>query len=313
MSKLSKIANKAADGMLIDAFTDNIMKKTRYKDEKLQPLYNTMISQKHRMLYYKKLKKKLFNKCIADRYWESLEKKVNKDRIWVCWLDGMKKAPDIVKSCYKSLENHIPAKNITVITRSNFSEFVELPEDIIKKWQAGIIGPAHFSDILRTEILIKYGGYWIDSTVYCTDSSILQYIDKQPLFMYSFYYFGFNPEIMEANNWFIYSTTNNNILCLMRELLYAYWRTYDRAVNYFFYHILLSMAIDYYREEYDKMPIVSQVDSHILATYIFDDFDKDKLQILCKSTGFHKLSTRFDLKKKNGNDTFYDMIITNRL
>lgn len=73
------------------------------------------------------------------------------------------------------------------------------------------------------------------------------------------------------------------------------------------------MAIDYYREEYDKMPIVSQVDSHILATYIFDDFDKDKLQILCKSTGFHKLSTRFDLKKKKGNDTFYDMIITNRL
>lgn len=31
MSKLSKIANKAADGMLIDAFTDNIMKKPDIK------------------------------------------------------------------------------------------------------------------------------------------------------------------------------------------------------------------------------------------------------------------------------------------
>lgn len=313
MGKLSKILNKAADGMLVDAFTDNIMKKTRYNDEKLQPLYNVMVSQKHRMLYYKKLKKKLFNKCIADRYWEKEEKKSNNNRIWVCWLDGIDKAPDIVKTCYASLKKNISDKEITIITKENFDKYVEIPEEIKKKWQSGIIGPAHFSDILRTEILIRHGGYWIDSTVYCTDSSIMKYIDRQPLFLYSFYYFGFNPEIMEANNWFIYSTTNNNILSLMRELLYEYWRNYNRTVNYFFYHILLTMAIDYYRDEFDKMPIVSQADAHILATYIFDEYDKDKFEVLCKSTGFHKLSTRFDFSQKKGNNTFYDRIIADRM
>lgn len=68
--------------------------------------------------------------------------------------------------------------------------------------------------------------------------------------MYSFYYFGFNPEIMETNNWFLYGTTNQNIYCLTRELLYAYWKDNDRAVDYYIFHLFMTMACDYYREEY---------------------------------------------------------------
>ena len=67
-----------------------------------------------------------------------------------------------------------------------------MPDYITDKWQRGIIGNAHFSDLLRLELLIEKGGYWIDATVLCTDSKMLEFIDKQPLFLYSFYYFGFN-------------------------------------------------------------------------------------------------------------------------
>ena len=77
-----------------------------------------------------------------------------------------------------------------------------------------------------------------------------------------------NPEIMETNNWFLYGTTNQNIYCLTRELLYAYWKDNDRAVDYYIFHLFMTMACDYYREEYQAMPIVSQVESHVLATYM---------------------------------------------
>ena len=184
-----------------------------------------------------------------------------------------------------------------------------MPDYITDKWQRGIIGNAHFSDLLRLELLIEKGGYWIDATVLCTDSKMLEFIDKQPLFLYSFYYFGFNPEIMELNNWFIKSCTNNNILCLLRELLYTYWAENDRAKDYFLTQLFLTMAVEYYKEEYNRMPIVSQVDSHILATYIAEPYDEDKYALLKQTTGFHKLSTRFEAESIQTKDCFYDVVI----
>ena len=127
--------------------------------------------------------------------------------------------------------------------------------------------------------------------------------------MYSFYYFGFNPEIMELNNWFIKSCTNNNILCLLREFLYTYWKENNRAVNYFMTQLFLTMAVEYYEDEYKKMPVVSQVDAHVLATYIGEPFDADKYQLLKKSTGFHKLSTRFEQELIQAEGCFYDVVI----
>lgn len=45
--------------MLLGSIYDNVMLKTKYRDAKLSFLYNVMIGQKHRMLYYKKIKKKI--------------------------------------------------------------------------------------------------------------------------------------------------------------------------------------------------------------------------------------------------------------
>lgn len=311
--KISILKNKISDHMLLGSVYDNIMMKVKYNQGKLSFLYNVMVAQKHRMLYYKKLKKKYFNKCIENRPWENKEKKQNKDTIWFCWLQGLDNAPLIVKRCYESLQRNINDKKIVVLNENNIFDYVSLPDYIIDKWKKGIIGMAHFTDLVRLELLKEYGGYWIDSTVFCTDASLMELIDEEPLFMYSFYYFGFNPEIMELNNWFIYSNTNNNILCLVQNLLYEYWKDYNRPVDYFLFHLFMTMAVEYYEEEYKNMPVISQVDSHVLATYIFDEYNNRKFDILKKSTGFHKLSTRFDDNGKKKKNTFYDVIINKGL
>ena len=60
----------------------------------------------------------------------------------------------------------MPGKEFVVLDKTNISDYVRLPEYIEKKWKAGIIGNAQYSDLVRNELLIKYGGYWIDSTVF---------------------------------------------------------------------------------------------------------------------------------------------------
>lgn len=304
-----KILHKIQDHMLLGSVYDNIMMKTKYRDKKLSFLYNVMVAQKHRMLYYKKLKKQFFEKCTGTREWEKLEKAYNSNVIWICWLQGYDNAPLIVKRCYESVKKYAPEKEIIFLDESNIFDYVDMPEYIVKKWKEGKMGAAHFSDLLRLELLIKYGGYWMDATVLCTNGEIFKQMDDEPLFMYSFYYFGYNPEIMEVNSWFINSTTNNNVLCLTRELLYEYWKHYNRNVAYFLLHLFLTMALDFYKEEYKKMPIVSQVDAHVLATYIFDEYNQKKYEILCQQTGIHKLSTRFDAEEMKKTGTFYDVVI----
>jgi hypothetical protein len=38
----------------------------------------------------------------------------------------------------------------------------------LEKYQKKIIDNTHFSDLLRLELLIKYGGTWIDASVLVT-------------------------------------------------------------------------------------------------------------------------------------------------
>jgi hypothetical protein len=303
------IKYKLEDHMFIGSVYDNIMKRTKYREEPLQFLYNTMVGQKHRMLYYKKLKKKYFDRAVSNPSWENKKKTTNSNTIWFCWLQGIDNAPTLVKRCYESVWNNFPDKEIIVIDESNVFEYANLPDYIIDKWKKGIIGAAHFSDLVRLSILIERGGCWIDATVLCTDGKLIRRMEEEPLFMFSFYYFGFNPEIMELNNWFIYSCTNNNILCLIQKLLYLYWEENNRAVDYFIFQIFTTMAVRYYDEEYKRMPIISQVDSHVLATYIFDDYNQEKYDILKAQCGIHKLSTRFDESLREKKDTFYDVVI----
>ena len=88
--------------------------------------------------------------------------------IWFCWLQGYNNAPDIVKACHNSLRQNIPDREIIVIDEKNWRDYIELPNYVVDKWEKKQIPAALFSDLLRLELLIKYGGTWIDSTVLCT-------------------------------------------------------------------------------------------------------------------------------------------------
>ena len=87
--------------------------------------------------------------------------------IWFCWLQGVAAAPPLVKACYNSLKQ-LAGYSLVVIDNTNWREYVELPGYIVEKWEKGRIPAAMFSDLLRVELQIKYGGTWIDSTVLCT-------------------------------------------------------------------------------------------------------------------------------------------------
>ena len=230
------------------------------------------------------------------------------DKIWFCWLQGMENAPLLVKACYESQKRNLVGKKIELISYDTYGQFIELPDYIVKKHKQGKIPHPQFSDLIRLELLIKYGGTWIDSTVLCTGNNFPEKVLDSDLFLFQ-YRDAQTNKIVGFSNWFITSCTNNRVLLVLREMLYQYWRDYDCVIDYYIFHLFFSMIINECPEEMSKMlknnnSVTLMLDKRI--THKYDDVWMKKLTSVC---AFHKLNYRIKPDNRNAEQTFYDKII----
>ena len=195
-----------------------------------------------------------------------------------------------------------------MIDDKNWREYVELPEYIVKKWEKGRIPAALFSDLLRLELLIKYGGTWIDSTVLCTGlNDNEQYLDAE-LFLFQYTKQGSIP--ISISNWFITACSNNEVLIVLRDVLYAYWKDYDCTLDYYMFHMFFSMIAKEYPEEITKMPYGYSPNSLVLLHHWGEKFDQKKWKKLSSLVSFHKLAFRVNEKVKDNKENYYNYILS---
>ncbi len=218
-----------------------------------------------------KFAKRKFKKYLVKRA-DYLERKNNyqfSNKLWICWLQGIEGAPELVKTCINSVKKAYPEKEIIIITEDNLKDYIELPDYILEKRKKGVISNAHFSDIIRLALLVKHGGLWCDASVLIT-GDITYFNEKTPLFAFKDIMLMRNQnKAISCSSWFIYSCKNNNILTLALELILEYWKKYNYTRHYFLMHILFTLATEVYADEWKEVPTVSNVPPHILQ-YEFD-------------------------------------------
>ena len=184
-----------------------------------------------------------------------------------------------------------------------------MPEHIIKKWEKGYITFAHFSDILRIELLSKYGGLWLDSTIFTTKRSELVFNENIELFVFKQVDLDRkNSLAVVASNWLIYANKNNNIINLTKKLLYYYWKDYNYAINYNIFHIFFKLATEVYKDEWKNVPTFNNISPHILQFELNDDFQEIRFNEIKNMSDFHKLNWRIKSENKN---SFYNYIVDN--
>ena len=232
--------------------------------------------------------------------------------IWYCWLQGIEQAPEIARVCLESLYKHLPDREIRVIDANNWKEFIELPDWIVKKWELGRIPAANFSDLLRLELLIKYGGTWIDATVLCTGPAahgvpLESFLDAD-LFLFQYTPPG-TAEGISISNWFITSCTNNEVLMVLRDVLFAYWKDYDCTLDYYMFHLFFAMVAKEYPEKVSAMPYGSSQRSIALMHHWNDPFRQEVWDRHTSKVSFHKLSYRVDGETQKKNNSYYHYIV----
>lgn len=263
----------------------------------------------------KKLRKKyrLFIKSYLENYKHNSELEKNKsNKVWVCWFQGIENAPKIIRKCYKNLQENLHGKEIILITDENYMNYVNFPDSIQKKIDQGIIPAAHKSDLIRLELLIKYGGTWIDLTVYCSGKNYPDYIMNSDLFLFQNLKPGLDGHCTSVSNWFITACTNNPILLLVRSLLFDYWEKNNKLIDYFIFHDFFQLAIEAYPEEWSKVIPFNNSVPHILLLRLFENYDEDIWNAVIKMSCFHKLTYKFTKEDEMKPGTFYNYIINER-
>jgi hypothetical protein len=141
-------------------------------------------------------------------------------KIWIYWDKGINTAPDVVKLSLESWTKLNPDFEVIFLddnTVQNYFDFKSLFYNLTVD-----VGVAHKSDFIRTFLLAKFGGVWVDSTTFCWCplSSWLPYKMKDS----GFFVFKQPKRRVDRQikNWFIASSKGNPIMVEMLNCLIAF-------------------------------------------------------------------------------------------
>ncbi len=264
----------------------------------------------------KKLEKKYAAKILAfnDRYEDNLPHRQS-NKVWVCWFQGMENAPELVRRCYQSLQDNLTDRDIILITAQNMGKYVRFPEYIMEKWRLGQISNTHMTDLLRLELLIRYGGMWIDATVLCTckREDIPDYFFDSDLFFYQALKPGLDGQSAFVSSWLISASANNKVLMLTRYLCYEYWLTHKDMVDYYLFHDFMCIALEHNVEDWKRVVPRDNEGPHILLLRLFEEYNEQLFDCVTGQEPFHKLSYKFSSDQFERTDTFYRKIMNEQI
>lgn len=263
---------------------------------------STTLKTKQKLEKKYKWKLEEFDKAYTEKEHKS------SDTIWICWFQGMDNAPDLVKKCYQSVIKNNPDKKVIVITEKNISDYVTFPEYIVTKWKQGVITHTHMTDLLRLELLITYGGLWLDATVLCTGIAPEYFFDSD-LFFFQTLKPGRDGHASYISSWLMEAKTNNKILMATKELCYEYWKTNNTMWDYFLLHDFMSIVLEKYEEDWKKIIPRDNATPHILLLRLFDQYDEKMWATIKSQTQFHKLTYKFSEEKQKEQGTYYRILL----
>ncbi|MGG3625215.1 capsular polysaccharide synthesis protein [Bacillus gobiensis] len=236
--------------------------------------------------------------------------------IWVCWWQGYDNMPQLVSQCYESIIDNCNNHEVKLITKDNYADYVDIPDYIVEKLNNGYITITHFSDILRVALLYKYGGCWIDATIYIS-SKIPEEVFTYPVYSRkiseSTIYEGKN---VSQGRWSAYLLAGQKECALFKfleELFFNYWKKHNALIDYFLIDYAIAIGVE-------KVPHIKNLildipvnnsQIHELQKKLNNEFAEDDYMQICSNTVFHKLNWRLNyLTYKANKKTYFGKIFS---
>lgn len=252
---------------------------------------------------------------IIEKYRNIKEKDINLSSeryIWSLWWQGEETAPELVKACLRQLRKNANGAKLIIITKDNYSDYIDIPEYILEKRKKGYISFAQLSDIIRFTLLEKYGGMWLDSTIY-TSKPIPEEYFKYPFFSQHTKWSA--SCYVQHNLWHgfsIASQPGGKLVSFAKEMFFDYWIDHDVLVDYFMIDYIIMLAYKHFpdiKSEIDNLPYSSER-LYNLVDILCDEYNEEYFNQLMEECIFSKLNWHKKYKTEiNGKETYYSHIV----
>lgn len=234
--------------------------------------------------------------------------------IWVCWWTGEETAPPLVQKCISSIRANAGNHPVHIVTENNYTEYLLVPDYMLKKVNEKKMGLAHLSDYIRVSLLALFGGLWLDATIYCSQTIPEEYF-LMPVFTCK------SPKVssryISELQWttFVLGGWKGNILYhYLKAAFEVYWKKNDTAIDYLFFDYLIKLAKEQIPGAADCLDAVPVSNLHrddlqaaMNAALPAEMFD----QIIVPDTCLYKLSWRekYSDYSEDGSESIYSYFI----
>lgn len=234
--------------------------------------------------------------------------------VWCCWWQGEAQMPELVRLCHARLKQVLPGDKaeLHLITLDNYKDYVDIPAHIIDKFERKVITMATMSDVLRFALLEKYGGYWLDATVFFTGEIPEEYFSGR----FHCQRMVNNTELVRREacrgNWCGFSMAGPKgsiVFRYMCEAFSRWWAHYDTIIDYVLIDYLLWSGFKAVPAIHDIVDAVPDNNEDIFEMYqvLNQPYSPELLERLTKRNVMHKLTYKMDLTKvtPEGKQTLY--------
>ena len=241
---------------------NNNIKKVLYNYKNFGMVYGTsflLTKTLFRKYEYKTRKRaiKILDKDFGYIF-EKENKQINKNEfernIFVFWGQGFEKMPEIPQKCMDNIRKIYPDYRIFEITLKNYKEYVTIDNNLVNLFEQNKISIQTFSDILRYNLIYKYGGVWCDATLL-----FFNRIDFEDKIRKNDYY-SLNIKCLEKEKlWgkvynvtyttFFFATKKESpIMKAINEAYIEYYKKFDFVIDYFLNDYFMILAMMHHME-----------------------------------------------------------------
>ncbi|MCA8882749.1 MAG: hypothetical protein KDA50_03230 [Rhodobacteraceae bacterium] len=174
--------------------------------------------------------------------------------IWTVWHDW-DAAPELAQRSLESWRSQNPGWDLRNLCDADLPDLLgpETAERILD----GNLSRQHASDLLRNELLFRFGGVWADATTLCAQPLD----DWLPQSMGAGYFAFHRPdEYRPMASWFQASVPAGEMISRLHSAFLAYWQDRAETDNYFWPHRIFALLRDHdpvFARLWDQVPDIT--------------------------------------------------------
>lgn len=232
--------------------------------------------------------------------------------VWICWWQGEEQMPEVVRMCVHSIRHALSGHPVEIhfITEQNYGRYVAFPQRILSLFRAGNITITHLTDLLRAELLSRYGGLYIDATYLVRGELPPEWF--LPETFYTIRHKEPQPQYVSQGKWsqnLLKMPAGEPLARFLRNAFYLYWSEQEQLADYFLIDIIIeeaSRSVPQIRERLSAVP-PSMPYMEILVHNLNEAYDPATESVLTANTCVFKLSRKLPFHKEtpDGRETLY--------